>query len=74
MTWKDAVQVGSRRLHVGAADDGRCSIWEVKDGKPVVLVRGRVLGMVQLTCVELIDGTSSDAAVLQRWLRDRICK
>lgn len=72
MTWQGAIQHGARRLHVGATDDGRCSLWVVRDGAPVVLVRGRVRAMVELVEAELVNGDAADVEILNKWLKRRI--
>ena len=72
MTWQGAIQHGARRLHVGATDDGRCSMWVVRDGAPVVLVRGRVRAMVELVEAELVNGDAADVDILSKWLKRRL--
>jgi hypothetical protein len=47
-------------------------MWVVRDGAPVVLVRGRVRAMVELVEAELVNGDAADVEILSKWLKRRI--
>jgi hypothetical protein len=72
LNWQGCIRTPGRRLHVGATDDGRCSVWHYVDGAPVVLARGRVRAMAELVDVEVVHGSDDDVAHLRRWLRRRL--